>query len=65
MIIRNRVQCNNCGDIIESTYVHVMVRCSCGQTAIDGGHDYCRLQHGDKGYTNLSEVTEDEWVETD
>ena len=41
-IIRNAVQCNLCGDIIESTYKHDLVTCKCGCCSIDGGLDYLR-----------------------
>ncbi len=41
-IIRNAVQCNLCGDIIESTYRHDFVTCKCGCCSIDGGLDYLR-----------------------
>ena len=42
MIIRNRIRCRRCGDIIESTYTHEFVRCSCGAVAVDGGREYLR-----------------------
>ena len=58
-IIRNAIQCNNCGDIIESTYRHEYVECKCGACAVDGGHDYFRRCFKDKGcYTDLSETVE-------
>ena len=58
-IIRNAIQCNNCGDIIESTYRHEYVECKCGSCAVDGGHDYLRRCFKDKGcYTDLSETVE-------
>ena len=38
-IIRNAIRCNHCGDVIESTYRHEYVPCSCGQVAVDGGHE--------------------------
>ena len=58
-IIRNAIQCNNCGDIIESTYRHEYVECKCGACAVDGGHDYLRRCFKDKGcYTDLSETVE-------
>ena len=40
MIIKNVIRCKNCGDIIESKSVHDHKSCSCGQCAVDGGHDY-------------------------
>lgn len=41
-IIRNRIQCKLCGDIIESTSVHDFKFCSCGKVAIDGGKCYLK-----------------------
>ena len=42
MIIVNRIQCLNCGDIITSQHRHDYVECSCGKVAVDGGHEYLR-----------------------
>lgn len=39
-IVRNRVRCKKCGDIIESKSVHDCVWCSCGAIFTDGGTDY-------------------------
>lgn len=39
-IIKNAIQCNLCGNIIESTDRHDYVECKCGACAVDGGHDY-------------------------
>ena len=57
-ILRNRIRCNNCGDIIESTYRHELVECSCGRVFVDGGHDYLRRGYTDStaDYDDLSEV---------
>ena len=41
-IIKNAIQCKLCGDIIESTYRHDYIQCSCGACSVDGGHDYLR-----------------------
>lgn len=59
-IIRNAIQCNNCGDIIESQYRHDYVQCKCGDCAVDGGHDYLRRCYvrGSKGFKDLSETIE-------
>ena len=38
-LVRNRIKCLKCGDIIESTYRHDFVMCSCGACFVDGGHD--------------------------
>lgn len=42
LILRNAAQCRKCGDLIESKYRHDFVRCSCGEIAVDGGHEYLR-----------------------
>lgn len=41
-IIRNRVACMGCGEVIESIDRHHFVMCSCKSTHVDGGHDYCK-----------------------
>lgn len=41
-IVCNKVQCLNCNDIIESRHRHDFVTCKCGNTSVDGGHDYLR-----------------------
>lgn len=41
-IIRNQARCNQCKDIIESEDRHDFKWCSCGNLAVDGGHDYLR-----------------------
>ena len=46
--MRNRAKCKLCGDIIESTYRHDMVSCSCGEISVDGGNDYHRAVFNNK-----------------
>ena len=41
-LTRNRCQCDECKDIIESTHVHDYVTCKCGAIAVDGGLEYIR-----------------------
>ena len=41
-IIRNRIKCLKCGDIIESKHRHDFVWCSCGSCAVDGGTLYLK-----------------------
>lgn len=54
-VIKNSIQCNLCGDIIESSYRHDFVECSCKACFVDGGHDYQRIGYAEEGcYTNLS-----------
>ena len=48
MIIKNAIQCNICGEEIESKHRHHFVWCSCMSKdenkgcAVDGGRDYLR-----------------------
>ena len=59
-IIRNAIQCNNCGEIIASKHRHDYVQCKCGACAVDGRHDYLRrcYMHDGDGFTDLSETIE-------
>jgi hypothetical protein len=59
-LIRNAVQCNACGDVIESRTVHGFVRCKCGQCYVDGGLAYSRCGYGDAGCTDLCEYAPSE-----
>ena len=36
-IVRNRIKCKKCGEIIESTSRHDFKFCKCGAVAVDGG----------------------------
>ena len=63
-IIHNKIQCKNCGEILESIHVHDFVSCSCfkksdGKTgcACDGGKEYLRrLAQSQEDYIDLSET---------
>ncbi len=57
-IIVNKIKCNKCGDIIESTYRHDFKFCKCGAVAVDGGHDHLRRCGELYSYEDLS-VTEE------
>ena len=59
MIIRNKIRCKKCGDIIESVSVHDFKFCSCGACAVDGGHDYLRRCGNLEDWEDLSEVKSD------
>jgi hypothetical protein len=61
-IISNKIQCNTCKDIIESTHRHDFVRCSCESIAVDGGKSYLRRVGNLQNYTDLSEVINEEEV---
>lgn len=55
-ITKNAVKCKICGDIIESTYRHDFVTCSCGNVSVDGGNDYLRRAFKNRDeYIELSE----------
>lgn len=56
-IKRNAVRCKLCGDVIESKHRHDYVTCSCGNAAVDGGHDYLRRAYRE-GIDSLEELSE-------
>lgn len=55
-IIKNAIRCKKCGDVIESKFVHDFKFCSCGSSAVDGGHDYLRRCGDRENWEELSEV---------
>ena len=59
-ILKNTIRCNYCGDVIESTYRHDYVKCSCGRVAVDGGRDYLRrsFTNSPDDYTELFVINE-------
>ena len=60
-IIRNAIKCKHCGDVIESTYCHNFVACSCGCCCVDGGLDYFRRSFKnseEEDFIDISEVIE-------
>lgn len=58
-IIVNKIMCNHCGDIIESTYIHDYKQCKCGRCSIDGGHEYLKRGFQEQNdYKDLSEIGE-------
>ena len=60
-IIRNVIRCNHCGDVIQSSYRHNFVTCSCGCCSVDGGLDYlrrCCWNSQEEDYADLSETVE-------
>lgn len=64
MIIHNKIKCKKCGDIIESMNRHDFKWCSCGQCAVDGGHDYLKRSFSgnnpEECYEDLSEIEGEE-----
>lgn len=68
IILSNKIQCNKCGDIIESLSGHDFKYCSCGSVAVDGGRNvYGMRRIGNPGdWADLSEITSEEddtWFE--
>lgn len=59
-IIRNRIKCLKCGDIIESTSVHDFKYCSCQSVAVDGGYDYLKRVGKVENFEELSEIVNDD-----
>jgi hypothetical protein len=54
-LVRNRLRCKKCLDIIESKHVHDFVRCKCGSIFVDGGQEYCRY--------GCPESPAEDWIE--
>lgn len=54
-ILVNRIKCNKCGEIIESTHRHDFKFCKCGAVAVDGGNDYLRRSGNLENWEELSE----------
>lgn len=61
----NKIKCNKCGDIIESTSVHDFKWCSCGAVAVDGGHEYLRRLGNEEDFEDLSYVMKLVEIKTD
>jgi hypothetical protein len=61
-LIRNRVKCLACDEVIESNYRHDYKTCGCpNETMVDGGIDYQRFGGADlKLVEPLPEFTEDD-----
>ena len=55
-IVKNRIKCKKCGDVIESSSVHDFRFCSCGLCAVDGGHEYLRRCGNQEDWEDLSET---------
>ena len=55
-ILVNKIKCNLCNDIIESTSVHDFKFCKCGAVAVDGGHNYLRRCGKREDWEELSET---------
>ena len=57
-IIRNRIRCRKCNDMIESTTVHDFQFCRCGAVAVDGGYAYLKRSGNPEDFEELSECEE-------
>ncbi len=55
-IVKNKIRCKKCGDIIESVSVNDFKFCKCGAVAVDGGFDYLRRCGNLEDIEELSEV---------
>lgn len=44
-IVKNKIKCKKCGDIIESITVHDYKKCKCGAIAVDGGTEYLKWSY--------------------
>lgn len=51
VVVVNKCQCRQCGDIIESKHRHDFVRCKCGAIFTDGGTEYIR-----RGANSLDDI---------
>lgn len=63
-LVKNRIRCKLCGDVIESKTRHDFKWCSCGKCFVDGGIDYMRVGGNREDIEDLSEweETEDEKI---
>lgn len=61
-LIKNKIACLVCGDIIESTYQYDFKMCSCGKVGVDGGLEYMR-RLGDQRYWKEMSVYEHDGTE--
>lgn len=57
-IIRNKIKCKCCGEVIESKSRHDFKFCACGKVAIDGGHFYLKRSGNPNDWRELSEIIE-------
>lgn len=53
ILLRNKVRCKKCGDIIESKTTHDHQICKCGAVHVDGGRQYTRVLGEPKDYETL------------
>ena len=62
VVVTNKAQCRQCGDIIESIHRHDFKWCKCGAIAVDGGKSYLKRAAKDLGdIIELSETYDEEY----
>lgn len=54
-ILVNKIRCNKCGDVIESTHHYDFKTCKCGAVSVDGGKDILRRVGNREDWEELSE----------
>lgn len=54
-IIKNKIKCKHCGDVIESLNTHDFKFCLCGKVAVDGGKSYLKRSGNQNDWEELSE----------
>ena len=65
VVVLNKCQCRQCGDIIESVHRHDFVSCKCGSIFTDGGKSYIRRGAKDlNDIIDMSETYEEEYEAT-
>ena len=57
-IVINKIRCQKCGDVIESTHRHDFKFCKCGAVAINSGKDYLRRCGNREDWEELSKISE-------
>ena len=55
-IIKNKIKCNHCGNILESKSRYDYKFCSCGKVSIEGGHFYLKRSGNLGDWEELSEI---------
>lgn len=58
-IIKNKIRCKCCREILESEYAYDFKYCKCGSVAVDGGTEYLRRCGKREDWEDLSEVEEE------
>lgn len=58
ILLKNKIKCNKCGDVIESKNRHDFVWCKCKSVAVDGGLSYLRRCGNKEDITEACEYRE-------